>query len=186
MPAHVQRLMRPAAQQKASQLAFLRFDKTDLDKAQRFWSDFGLITVCRTNDELIMRGAGSAPAVLVARRAKVSRFVGSAFVVPPATDFGRLQRDSAAQPLAAHAVPGGGRGVSLLDPDGHEVWLITDWGMVDPLPLREPLHRSMNTLGHSPRVNATLRLRLWGAWATSCCKPPIFTLWPTGTCATWA
>jgi hypothetical protein len=156
-PAHVQRLVRPAALQKATQLAFLRFDKTDLDKAQRFWTDFGLITVRRTSDELVMRGAGAAPAVLVARRAKVSRFVGSAFVVPSDTDFGRLQRDSGAQPLTANAVPGGGRGVSLRDPDGHEVWLITDWGVVDPLPLREPMHRHMNTLGHSPRVNATVR-----------------------------
>ncbi len=157
MPAHVQRLARPASLQKASQLAFLRFDKADLDKAQRFWTDFGLITVSRTADELVMRGAGSAPAVLIARRAKVSRFVGSAFVVPASTDFARLQRESGAQPLAANAVPGGGQGVSLRDPDGNEVWLIADWGVVDPLPLREPLHRQMNALGHSPRVNATVR-----------------------------
>ena len=156
-PEHVQRLERPEAFQKAAQLAFLRFDKADLDKAQRFWIDFGLITVSRTRDELVMRGAGSAPAVVVARRAKVSRFVGSVFVVPPATDFDRLQREIGAQPLPVNAVPGGGRGVSLTDPDGHEVWLITDWGQLDPLPLREPLHERMNTLGRSPRVNATVR-----------------------------
>jgi catechol 2,3-dioxygenase-like lactoylglutathione lyase family enzyme len=158
LPPFVQALARPAALLKASRLAFLRFDKGNLDEAQRFWVDFGLITVSRTDDELLMRGAGQAPAVLVARRAKTSRFVGAAFVVPPDTDFERLQRDSGARPLPPHAIPGGGRGVSLHDPDGHEVWLITDWGVVDPLPLREPLHRHMNTLGHSPRVNATVRI----------------------------
>jgi hypothetical protein len=157
LPEHVQRLARPVALQKASQLAFLRFDKVDLDLAQRFWTDFGLIPVSRTADELVMRGAGCAPAILVARRARRSRFVGSAFVVPPDTDFGRLQRDSGAQPLPANAVPGGGRGVSLFDPDGNEVWLMADWGSVDPLPLREPTQRLMNTLGHLPRVNATVR-----------------------------
>jgi catechol 2,3-dioxygenase-like lactoylglutathione lyase family enzyme len=157
LPAHVHRLVRPAALQQASELAFLRFDKVDLDEAQRFWTDFGLIAVRRTSDELVMRGAGPSPAVLIARRARGPRYVGAAFVVPPDTDFGRLQRDSGAQPLTANAVPGGGRGVSLRDPDGNEVWLITDWGALDPLPMREPLHRQMNTLGHSPRVNATVR-----------------------------
>jgi catechol 2,3-dioxygenase-like lactoylglutathione lyase family enzyme len=157
LPAHVSKLARPAALQKATQLAFLRFDKADLDEAQRFWTDFGLITVSRTPDQLVMRGAGSAAAILMARKAKRSRYVGAAFVVPSNTDFERLQRDSGAQALAAHAVPGGARGVSLVDPDGHEVWLITDWVAVAPLPLREPTHLQMNDLARSPRVNATVR-----------------------------
>jgi Glyoxalase/Bleomycin resistance protein/Dioxygenase superfamily len=160
LPAQVRKLARPQAQQKATQLAFLRFDKADLDEAQRFWSDFGLITASRTPDKLVMRGAGSAPALLIAQKAKASRFVGAAFVVPPDTDFMRLQRESGAQPLAADAVPGGGRGVSMADPDGHEVWLITDWGTVSPLPLRPPLHQQMNALGQSPRVNATVRTNI--------------------------
>jgi Glyoxalase/Bleomycin resistance protein/Dioxygenase superfamily len=157
LPPHVQVLERPHALIKSTQLAFLRFDKTDLVQAERFWVDFGLITVRRTADELVMRGAGTAPAVLVARRARVSRFVGAAFVVPSDTDFKPLAQSHGAQPLPTNAVPGGGRGVSLCDPDGNEVWLITDWGVVDPLPLREPMHLSMNTLGRTTRVNATVR-----------------------------
>lgn len=157
LPAHVRKLARPAALQKATQLAFLRFDKSDLDKAQRFWTDFGLVTVSRTPDQLVMRGAGPAAAVLMARKAKVSRYVGAAFTVAPGTDFERLQREHGAKPLAAQAVPGGARGVSLMDPDGNEVWLITDWGTVDPLPLREPTHLRTNAMGQSPRVNATVR-----------------------------
>jgi catechol 2,3-dioxygenase-like lactoylglutathione lyase family enzyme len=157
LPPHVHKLARPPALQKATQLAFLRFDRSDLDEAQRFWTDFGLVTVSRTPDTLVMRGAGTAPAILLAREARVSRYVGAAFTVPPDTDFARLQRDSGAQVLAAQAVPGGARGVSLVDPDGNEVWLITDWQQVDPLPLRPPLHTRLNALGQSPRVNATLR-----------------------------
>ncbi|HET6787954.1 MAG TPA: biphenyl-2,3-diol 1,2-dioxygenase, partial [Aquabacterium sp.] len=157
LPAHVRKLARPPAMQKATQLAFLRFDKVNLDEAQRFWTDFGLITVSRTKDLLVMRGAGPAPAVLIARRAKTARYVGAAFTVAPDTDFERLQRECGAQSLPAHAVPGGGRGVSLLDPDGNEVWLITDWGTVDPLPLREPMHQHMNALGQTLRVNTTVR-----------------------------
>lgn len=157
LPAHVRKLVRPAALQKAGQLAFLRFDKADLDEAQRFWTDFGLITVSRTPDKLVMRGAGTSPATLMARKARVSRYVGAAFTVAPDTDFERLQRDSGAQALPVNAVPGGARGVSLTDPDGHDIWLITDWGTVDPLPLREPRHQHMNAVGRSPRVNTTVR-----------------------------
>ena len=157
LPGHVRKLVRPAAMQKATQLAFLRFEKTDLDAAQRFWTDFGLITVSRSAEQLVMRGAGSAPALLMARKARRARFVGAAFVVPPETDFARLQRESGARPLPPDAVPGGARGVSLTDPDGNEVWLITDWHQVSPLPLREPTHARINALAQSPRINATVR-----------------------------
>jgi catechol 2,3-dioxygenase-like lactoylglutathione lyase family enzyme len=157
LPPHVQRLPRPPVLAKATQLAFLRFEKADLDAAQRFWTDFGLVTVARTADELVMRCAGSAPAVLTARRAARSRFVGAAFVVPPQTDFDQLQRDGGARRLSGAEIPGGGRGVSLRDPDGNEVWLITDWGSVAPLPLRATVPAGANVLGHRPRVNATVR-----------------------------
>jgi catechol 2,3-dioxygenase-like lactoylglutathione lyase family enzyme len=160
LPAHVQKLARPQALLKARQLAFLRFDKVDLNEAERFWTDFGLITVRRTPDELVMRGAGSAPAILVARRAKRARYVGAAFLVPPDTNFAQLQRESGAQPLPPGAVPGGGIGVSLRDPDGNEVWLISEWGQLDPLPWRAPTHLSTNTLAHSSRVNRTVRTDL--------------------------
>lgn len=157
LPDHIHKLVRPAAMQKATQLAFLRFDKADLAQAERFWSDFGLMTVSRTAQLLVMRGSGSAPAVLMAYKAKKSRYLGAAFVVPPDTDFDRLQRDCGAQPLPLHAIPGGGRGVSLRDPDGNDIWLITDWGSVSPLPTRAPTHVSINSLQQSPRVNATVR-----------------------------
>lgn len=156
-PPHVQKLIRPAAWCKATKLAFLLFDKQDLAEAARFWSDFGLVQVSRTADQLVMRAADTSPAVVVARRAKSSRYVGAAFVVSPATDFGRLKRESGAVDLSPDQIPGGGVGVALKDPDGNAVWLIRDWGQTDPLPVRPPLNRQMNTLGQMPRINATVR-----------------------------
>lgn len=156
-PGHVKKLVRPTPWQKATQLAFLRFDKKDLKQAERFWNDFGLVTVSRSEDQLVMRGAGTAPAILVANKADTSRFVGSAFVVPSETDFARLERESHARPLAPHLVPGGGRGVELNDPDGNALWLIADWGSVPALPTRPPVHRNMNVLGDIQRVNRTVR-----------------------------
>lgn len=156
-PSFVKKLVRPVVWQKATQLAFLRFEKKDLATAERFWNDFGLITVSRTGGQLVMRGASTAPAILVAKKADKSRFVGSAFVVPSDTDFSRMERDSGATPLASDVIPGGGRGVSLKDPDGNELWLIADWGTVSPRTTRAPMHGSMNGLGDIKRVNRTVR-----------------------------
>jgi catechol-2,3-dioxygenase len=156
-PAHVERLLQPTPLAKACQLAFLRFEKTDLNGAQRFWTDFGLVTVSRDEQELVMRCAGGAPVVLVAHRAARPRYVGAALVVPSETDFDRLGRECGAEPLSSTQIPGGGRGVSLSDPDGNEVWLIADWSRIASLPLRAPLHLGTNTLGHSVRVNSTVR-----------------------------
>jgi catechol 2,3-dioxygenase-like lactoylglutathione lyase family enzyme len=156
-PAHVKKLVRPKVWQKATKLAFLRFEKKNLVEAERFWNDFGMVTVSRTEEKLVLRGAGTAPAILVATKAETSRFVGSAFVVPPDTDFARLERESNAKPLDPVRIPGGGRGVELRDPDGNELWLITDWGSVAPLPTRPPMHGEMNVLGQIQRVNRTVR-----------------------------
>jgi len=156
-PAHVRKIVRPKALQKATKLAFLRFEKKDLAEAERFWNDFGMVTVSRTPEQLVLRGAGTAPAILVATKAARSRYVGAVFVVPGDTDFARLERESDARPLSPARIPGGGRGVELKDPDGNELWLIADWGSVPPLPTRPPIHREMNVLGQVQRVNRTVR-----------------------------
>lgn len=156
-PAHVRKLVRPQAWQKAAKLAFLRFEKQDLLEAERFFNDFGMVTVTRTAEQLALRGAGTAPAILVATKGATSRFVGSVFVVPGDTDFARLERESDAKPLDPKRIPGGGRGVELKDPDGNELWLIADWGSVPALPTRPPIHGDMNALGHIQRVNRTVR-----------------------------
>ena len=69
-PDHVQRVHRPDFLLKARQLAFLIFERHDLDAAERFWTDFGLFTVSRTEHRLVMRAAGTSPAVLIATKAK--------------------------------------------------------------------------------------------------------------------
>lgn len=156
-PAFVQKLNRPAAIGRATSLAFLMFEKPDLARAERFWVDFGLSPVSRTDDVLLMRAAGASPAVIVARRAPKARFVGAAFEVDEAMDFGALVRQGRAQALPASCIPGGGEGIALRDPDDHEVWLLKRWGRVDPITLPEPLTNTLNALGQVRRVNRTVR-----------------------------
>jgi catechol 2,3-dioxygenase-like lactoylglutathione lyase family enzyme len=156
-PAFVKKLDRPAAIGRATSLAFLMFEKPDLARAERFWNDFGLSRVSRTDDALLMRAAGSAPAVIVARRGPKARFIGAAFEVDEAMDFGALVRQGRAQALPPGCIPGGGEGVALRDPDDHEVWLLKRWARVDPEPLPAPLTNSLNALGQIRRVNRTVR-----------------------------
>lgn len=159
-PAHVQALRRPPALVKASALAFLRFEAPDLAASERFQLDFGMQTVERSADRLVMRGAGTAPCIYVATRARKPRCVGAAFDVPAGTDLAALVRDAGARPLDSALIPGGGRGVELIDPAGHALWLLADRPEVAPLPLRDPLYAGTNTLRHKPRVNAGVRAPL--------------------------
>lgn len=154
-PDHVQALLRPVALVQARELAFLMFEKPDLRRAERFWQDFGLITVSLTQNRLVMRAAGSAPAVLVATKAARARYVGAAFVVSDEIDFGPGL--AGARALSSEEIPGGGQGVALTDPDGHAVWLIQRWNRVAPMPMPAPLTDRMNTLSQVRRVNATVR-----------------------------
>ena len=156
-PAHVQALRRPTPLVKADALAFLRFEVTDLDASERFQTDFGMHTVERSADRLVMRGAGTAPSIYVATRGARARYLGAAFTVPAGTDLKALARGSNGRELAADEVPGGGRGIELIDPAGHALWLLTDRPTVAPLPLRDSLVAGTNTLTHKPRVNAGVR-----------------------------
>jgi catechol 2,3-dioxygenase-like lactoylglutathione lyase family enzyme len=156
-PSFVQQLHRPDPLMKARELAFLMFDKRDLVRAERFWQDFGLVTVSRTADKLVMRAAGSAPAVLVAKRARRSRYVGAAFVVPDEVDLAGIAGQLQGHHVPPDDLPGGGRAIGLHDPDGNLVWLIQGWARVDAMPVRPPLTNRLNTLTQTPRVNATVR-----------------------------
>src|SRR3974390_1149056 len=49
---------------KAAGLAWLEFEKPDLDRAERFYNDFGFTVADRTPDTLLLRGrqaAGAGP-----------------------------------------------------------------------------------------------------------------------------
>ena len=75
---------------KARGLAWLEFEKTDLDRTELFARDFGLTVHSRTPDELQLRASRSAAPCVVVRRGERSRFVGAAFEAADARDLDRL------------------------------------------------------------------------------------------------
>lgn len=156
-PTHVQALPRPPVLARARQLAFLRFQKPDLARAERFWQDFGLRTVERSDQRLVMRGHGDAPAVLVAEQGPSARYLGSAFEVGPEVDLAALVQAGQGVALAPHDLPGGGEGIALRDPDGHAVWLVRGFQRCDEESAAPPLTDQLNGLHARRRVNSTIR-----------------------------
>ena len=157
LPPPVHKLERPPALVKAQSLAFLMFEKPELAQVESFLTDFGMRTILRTADRLMMRGSGSAPCIYVAHRGPRSRYVGAAFTVADEAELALLESKAGARRLPHAAIPGGGRGVELIDPAGNLLWLIAGQAPIDPLPIREPLHPLTNGPGLTRRINATVR-----------------------------
>src|SRR4029453_14834050 len=64
---------------KVEDLAWLEFEKPDLDAARRFPHAFGFVTAARTADTVYLRGARVGTHCVVIRKGAKSRFVAPAF-----------------------------------------------------------------------------------------------------------
>ncbi|HEU0203141.1 MAG TPA: VOC family protein [Burkholderiaceae bacterium] len=157
LPPHVQPLRRPPALGRAVELAFLRWEKRRLAPTERFWRDFGMHIVSASPERVVARGAGTAPCIAMAVRGTSNRFVGPAFRMSDDTDLERYVKELGAHWLAPALIPGGGRGVELVDPAGRSVWLLQGQSRVESLPLRADLVATTNTAHHTPRVNRMVR-----------------------------
>jgi len=139
---------------KVDGLAWLEFEKPDLDAAERFAHDFGLATAYRTDTELHLRGTLAGSQAVVIRKGPKSRFVAPAFRVDARTDLERLARanGAAVEPLTGAS---GGAAVELVDPSGVPVRVVTGVEELPELPRQAPI-AAMNT-DRVVRVNGTQR-----------------------------
>ena len=87
---------------KVHDLAWLEFEKPDLDRAERFAHAFGFTTAARTPEELQLRGTDAGSPCVVVRKGQRSRFAGTAFRAAASTDVLRL---AAATGREAHKLP---------------------------------------------------------------------------------
>jgi catechol 2,3-dioxygenase-like lactoylglutathione lyase family enzyme len=148
---------------KVAGLAWLEFEKPDLDRAERFYADFGFSVADRTPETLLLRGRQASAACLVVRRGPRARFVGPAFAAAARDDLDRLAR-GAGGTVTTHR---GGHGVLLRDPSGYPVRVVHSVPELPALPERAPLPLNFGVFGHSGdsghsgagplRANATQR-----------------------------
>lgn len=156
-PAFVRALPRHEPLIKVDALAFIVFEKPDLDEALRFLCDFGLQLVRRDADALYMRGTGTASFCYMVRRAAKPRFAGIGFEAVNAADLDTLVRKAGARDEGSLAMPGGGRGVRLTDPAGREIWVVHGRAPAAPLPGSDIPRVPYNGPKGPLRVNATVR-----------------------------
>ena len=136
---------------KVAGLAWLEFEKPDLDHAERFYTDFGFTVADRTPETLLLRGRQASAACLVVRRGPQARFVAPAFAAAAREDLDRLARGTGGT-VAAHQ---GGHAVLLRDPSGFPVRVVHGVPEFPALPGRAPL--PLNFGSEPARVNATQR-----------------------------
>ncbi|MFD8766268.1 VOC family protein [Streptomyces mirabilis] len=139
---------------KVADLAWLEFEKPDLDRAEVFARDFGFAVAARTEGELWLRGTFAGSPCVVIRRGRASRFIGPAFRAAERADLDRLARATGGT-VRDIGVPGGGQSVALLDPSGLPVRVVHCAEQLPALPDQEPLILNFGT--DHRRTNATQR-----------------------------
>ncbi|MFD1310405.1 VOC family protein [Streptomyces kaempferi] len=139
---------------KVADLAWLEFEKPDLNRAEVFARDFGFAIAARTEGELWLRGTFAGSPCMVIRRGRASRFIGPAFRAAERADLDRLARATGST-VRDIDVPGGGQSVTLLDPSGLPVRVVHCAEQLPALPEQEPLILNFGT--DHRRTNATQR-----------------------------
>jgi hypothetical protein len=133
----------------------LIFERPDLDLAERFLTDFGLVTALKTGDTLYMRGTGSSPYCYRVHRAPKARFVGFGLCAPTKADLIKLSQLAGASPVTGCPHPGEGEAVQLTDPSGFVIEAVHGQAEAPVLERRAPL--TFNNGDGPKRVNATQR-----------------------------
>ncbi|GGR99605.1 2,3-dihydroxybiphenyl 1,2-dioxygenase [Micromonospora fulviviridis] len=139
---------------KVHDLAWLEFQKPDLERAQLFAQAFGFTTSLRTRDELHLRGTDPGSPCVLIRRGPRSRFVGPAFRAAEPNDVLRLA-EATGRTITGLPESLGGVTVDLADPSGAQVRVVADTHELPALPTQQPL--TLNVGPDVARVNATQR-----------------------------
>ncbi|MFJ3276783.1 VOC family protein [Streptomyces sp. NPDC086776] len=139
---------------KVADLAWLEFEKPDLDQAEVFARDFGFAIAARTERELWLRGTFAGSPCMVIRLGRASQFIGPAFRAAERADLDRLARATGST-VRDIDVPGGGQSVALLDPSGLAIRVVYCAEQQPALPEQQPLILNFGT--EPRRTNLTQR-----------------------------
>src|SRR5436190_20814329 len=144
---------------KVTDLAYGRLRSPDLDLAEEFLTQFGMVRAERTPAALYMRGTDPAHHIHVTEKGEPG-FVGLAYYAPSLDDLKRLAKTPGASAMEAIDEPGGGQRVRLREPNGYQIEVIHGIESVPPIPVdvtpmntaSEPLRRAgkLMRLGKSP------------------------------------
>lgn len=108
---------------KVADITFGRLQSPDLDLAEEFLTDFGMVKVDRTNDRLFMRGTGTDPVIHITHLGD-AKFLGLGFRTNNMDDLEKAAKLDGASEIEDLDAPGGGKVVRLTDPHGYSVEIV--------------------------------------------------------------
>ena len=142
---------------RVTDIAWGRLRSPDLDVAEEFLTDFGMVRAARTATALYMRGTDPSHHLHITELG-APRYVGLAFHAASEDELAKVARLDGASGIEHLDEPGGGKRVRLKDPDGWQVEIV--WGLdpVGPLPLRDnPLNLGTDRTRRAGALNRPKR-----------------------------
>lgn len=162
-------------------IAWPRLRAPDLEQAEEFFTEFGMVTAARTDTALYMRGTGPAHHIHVTEKGDAG-FVSLAYYARNEADLEKIARHADAI-SGVHDIdePGGGRRVLLREPNnGFVIEIVFGVDAVPELPVsyRTPNwdDEVMSTIGNVERLQfgpAHIRRISHGVLATPILRPTI-------------
>jgi hypothetical protein len=139
---------------KADQLLFVHFERPNLDQAEQYLRDFGLVVAEKRERELFMRRTGPQPYIYRVTQGPRARFLGFGLSVATVKDLQKLAK-AFGRPIESAKTPGGGFFVRLQDPEGVSVDVLHGFTPNTQLPLLAAIpHNAPNQV---VRINDTQR-----------------------------
>lgn len=126
---------------KVRDIAYVRLATPDLDEAERFGLDFGMVRSARTDHALYLRGTDPHHHLHITERG-AAKFIGLGFTLAREDDLKAAAKLAGASGIETIDEPGGGRRVTLHEPNGYRIELVH--GITVPAALPVPAS-SMNT-----------------------------------------
>ena len=119
---------------RLARLSAVHYQHPDLAKATTFLGDFGLVETARHEQTIFYRGFGIDPCVYIAEKSPDAKrhFVGATWVVESSEELDRAVALHPSSSVRESNRPGGGRIVTLKDPNGFEVNLIHGQEEMEP------------------------------------------------------
>lgn len=126
---------------KASELAYCRVQVPDLDIAEQFLTDFGLVAAHQEDGRRFFRGTTTSPYCYIIEQGP-THFLGYAFHAKQPDDLQTLAQHFDTQIVEIDA-PGGGKRVRLTDPNGYDVDIVYGIELAEPIEVKRQLNNTV-------------------------------------------
>ena len=137
---------------KVTDLAYGRLRAPDLDAAEEFLTNFGMVRSARTNTALYMRGT-DAPHHLHVTEKGDPGFVGIAYYAASLDDLKKVAKAPGASAVEDIDEPGGGKRVRLKEPNGYQIEVVYGIKKLKPIVVkRQPLNLGSEGLKRAGKV----------------------------------